>query len=71
PSVAVRWSDLLAIGETDQPIAVTSVSVMFQERAAGGCDNTDVTVDGSGWVQQTTTERTTRPGSPLSLPRTL
>jgi hypothetical protein len=71
PSVAVRWSDLLAVGETGQPIAVTSVSANFQDRAAGGCDNTDVTVDGSGWVQRTTTERTTRSGSPLHLPRTL
>ena len=71
PSVAVRWSDLLAVGEMDQPIAVASVSPMFQDRAAGGCDNTDVSVDRAGWVQRTTTDRTIRPGVPLKLPRTL
>ncbi len=71
PPVAVRWSDLLAVGEKDQPIAVGSVSVNFQDRAAGGCDNTDVKVDAAGWVQRTTTERTTRSGTPLKLPRAL
>lgn len=71
PSVAVRWSDLLALGSSGQPITVGSVSANFQDRAAGGCDNTDVTVDASGWVQRTTTERTARSGAPLNLPRAL
>ena len=71
PPVAVRWSDLLAVGEADQPIAVASVSASFQDRAAGGCDNTDVTVDRAGWVQTTTSERTARSGVPLKLPRAL
>jgi hypothetical protein len=71
PPVAVRWSDLLAVGETDQPVTVTSVSANFQDRAAGGCDNTDATVDGAGWVQRTTSERTIRSGVRLELPRAL
>jgi hypothetical protein len=71
PSVAVRWSDLLAVGASDQTIAVVSASVNFQDRAAGGCDNTDVTVDRAGWVQRTTTDRTVRSGVRLDLPRTL
>ncbi len=71
PSVAVRWSDLLAFGETGRPITVTSVSARFQDRTAGGCDNTDVTVDHAGWVQRTRTERTVRSGARLSLPRAL
>jgi hypothetical protein len=71
PPVAVRWSDLLVVGEADQPIAVSSVSVNFQDRSAGGCDNTDVRVGRGGWVQRTATERTIRSGMPLTLPRTL
>ena len=71
PSVAVRWSDLLAVGEKDRPIPVRSASVNFQDRSAGGCDNTDVTVDRAGWVQRTTTERTTRSGSTVKLPDAL
>ena len=71
PPVAVRWSDLLAVGETGKPIAVRSASANFQDRAAGGCDNTNVTIDGGGWVQRTATERTVRSGVPLDLPRAL
>lgn len=69
PSFAVRWSDLSAAGEGGHSIPVTTVSVNYQERSAGGCDNTNVSVDGTGWIQRTNTTRATRPGARLSLPR--
>lgn len=71
PSVAVRWSDLAAVGEEGRPLSVKRVSANYQERAAGGCDNTDATVDEFGWVQRTNVERRTRPGGLLELPRTV
>jgi hypothetical protein len=71
PSFAARWSDLLVIGENAQPIPISTVSVNYQERSAGGCDNTNVSVDGAGWIQRTATERVTRSGTQLSLPRTV
>ncbi len=46
---------LSATGEEGQSIPVRTVSVNYQERKAGGCDNTDVTVDGNGWTQRTNT----------------
>ncbi len=71
PSFAARWSDLLAVGENGQPIPVATVSVNYQQRSAGGCDNTNVSVDATGWTQRTATERITRAGARLSLPRAL
>lgn len=68
-SSAVRWSDLNAAGENRRSIPVTAVSVNYQESSAGGCDNTNVTVDGSGWTQRTNTHRSTPPGARLSLLR--
>ena len=71
PSVAARWSDLSVTGEEGQSIPVRTVSVNYQERKAGGCDNTNAAVDGSGWTQRTNTPRTTRAGARLSLARTV
>jgi len=71
PSFAAQWSGLLATGEEGQSIPVHTVSVNYQERKAGGCDNTDVIVDGNAWTQRTNTTRTARSGSRLSLPRTV
>lgn len=71
PSVGVRWSDLRVLGEEGQPIPVTTVSVNYQGRAAGGCDNTNVSVDASGWTQSTNTQRIARAGTRLELPRTV
>lgn len=67
PSSAVRWTDLAVVGEQGQTIDVATVSVNYQRHEAGGCANTDVTVDGGGWLQRTTTERTTRTGDRLSV----
>jgi hypothetical protein len=69
PSSAVRWSDLEATGEGGERYSVTAASVNYQKRSAGGCDNTDVTVDGTGWIQRTNTPRTVRSGTHLRLPR--
>jgi len=69
PPVAVRWSNLHVVDEDDRAIPVTAVSANYQERSAGGCDNTDVEVDASGWLQRTNTERRRRPGARLTLPR--
>jgi hypothetical protein len=71
PPVVARWSDLYATGEEGQSIPVQTVSVNYQERRAGGCDNTDVTVDRSGWTQRTNTTRTARSGARLSLSRSV
>ena len=71
PPVAVRWANLHVVGESDQTIPVTAVSVDYQARSAGGCDNTNVEVDAAGWIQRTNTERTVRAGSRLELPRTV
>ena len=71
PSFAAKWSDLSALGEEGRQIPVRTVSVNYQERKAGGCDNTDVTVDRTGWTQRTNTTRTVRSGSRSSLPRTV
>jgi hypothetical protein len=67
PPVAVRWSDLTVVGEAGQTIPVTTVSVNYQRYEAGGCANTNVTVDGEGWLQRTSTERVARTGSRLSI----
>lgn len=69
PSFAARWSDLVTVGGSGEPTPVATVKVSYQERSAGGCDNTNVSVDGSGWEQRTGTERTTPTGARLSLPR--
>jgi len=67
PSVAAKWTDLEAVGERKGVIPVTSGSVNYQHFDAGGCDNTNMYVDGNGWVQQTTTERTVRTATVLSI----
>lgn len=69
PAFAVRWSDLTATGEEGRAIPVSAVSVNYQARSAGGCDNTNVTVDGTGWTQRTNTLRTIGSGTRLALPR--
>ena len=66
-STAVRWSELTVTGEDHGEMAVTAVSVNYQSHSAGGCANTNAAVDGNGWIQRTTTDRTTAPGATLLL----
>lgn len=67
PSVAVKWSDLEAVGKKKGVMPVTTGSVNYQHRDAGGCDNTNMYVEGDGWVQRTATERTVPTGARLSI----
>lgn len=50
---------------------VQSARVNYQSVADGGCSNTEVSVtaaaDGPAWLHSTSTERRTRPGTPLRL----
>ena len=67
PSVAAKWSDLVAVGSKRGVMEVTTGSVNYQHRDAGGCDNTNMYVEGDGWVQQTAVERTVPTGARLSI----
>lgn len=69
PPVTARWSDLRAVGEDGSDIVVSAVSVNYQAYEAGGCTNTNVSVDGDGWYQTTAAERVVPTGARLSLPR--
>ena len=65
PPVAVRWSRLVALTAQGSRVRAEAVTVGYQSREAGGCDNTTAVVDGSGVLQLTNTRRTTRPGARL------
>ncbi len=67
PSVAVRWTDLEAEGEKKGTMAIATGSVNYQRREVGGCDNTNMFLDGGGWVQRTNTVRTVRTGTRLTI----
>jgi len=67
PSVSAKWTDLETVGERHGLMPVTSGSVNYQHRDAGGCDNTNMYVDGNGWVQQTNTTRMVPTGTVLSI----
>lgn len=67
PPVVARWSDLEAEGETKGVMAVTAGQVNYQAHDAGGCDNTTMAVEGGAFVQRTTTERTVKLGTLLSV----
>jgi hypothetical protein len=68
PSVAVRWSDPTVHADRGD-VAVTRVAVNYQTHQAGGCANTDSSVDPRGLVQRTTTARLTPQGTQLAVPR--
>lgn len=68
PPVAVRWSGLEARTATGAVVTPRGLSVNYQARAAGGCDNTTVQVDGTGVVQTTNTARTVAAGTVLPVP---
>jgi hypothetical protein len=62
PPVTIRWSDPLVRSGADA-VEPSGYSVNYQSHADGGCANTDSTPDGSGVVQRTATERSTRQGA--------
>lgn len=67
PSVTVRWSRLEAITADGEVLAPPSVRVNYQPEEHGGCPNTNVTADGPGILQTTTTPRTTPQATQLTL----
>lgn len=66
PSVAVRWSELTGVTTGGERVAITKARVSYQSDQDGGCANTTVLVDGSGIVQRSNSERTTRHNSTLA-----
>jgi len=69
PSFAVRWSAPEVVVDDGRRLAIGVMHADYQRHAAGGCDNTDSSVDAAGWLQRTNTPRIHPPGSRLALPR--
>lgn len=69
PSVSVRWSGFQGRTATGDRVVPGGLSVSYQNREAGGCDNTTVSLDGVGAVQTTNAERTVPGGHRLDLSR--
>jgi hypothetical protein len=67
PTVSVRWSNLRAVTVTGRPAVPDAVSVTYQPRSQGGCDNTTVRLDGNAVAQDTNAARTVPDGSVLRL----
>jgi hypothetical protein len=68
PPVTARWSGFTARTAAGDVVAPDRVTVSYQARGDGGCDNTTVATDGPGALLQTTaTERQVPPGTVLAL----
>lgn len=67
PSVAVRWSGLEATTADGTTVVPRGLTVNYQGRAAGGCDNTTVAADERGVLQITNTERLVAQGAAVDL----
>lgn len=67
PSTTVRWSDIRLTDREGLTVVADHLTVNYQSLADGGCSITSSTVDGKGWVQTTSVERTTRQGAVLEL----
>lgn len=67
PAVSVHWSDLEVVTRSGDRVAVRSARVHYQPRSEGGCDNTSSAVDGPAFVQTTSTDRVSAPGTRLHL----
>ncbi|OFW61898.1 MAG: hypothetical protein A2133_03085 [Actinobacteria bacterium RBG_16_64_13] len=69
PSLTVRWSELTAVDDTGAVLRPAAVRVNYQFHHAGGCANTNSSVDQTGGiVQVTNVARTTEQGALLELP---
>jgi hypothetical protein len=64
---AVRWYDLEGLTWDGTRHPVSTVTVNYQSYADGGCTNTNVSMDGSAFVQRTGIPRSTPTGSQLTL----
>lgn len=69
PSTAVRWSAMSATTADGTDISPDRLVAHYQRDADGGCANTDVVVDGDGFIQVTATSRTTPAGAFLTVAR--
>ena len=67
PPVAVRWSRFEAVTDAGETVRPDRVTVSYQRHADGGCDNTNVAVEGDAVVQVTSTARTVGHGAVLAL----
>ena len=67
PSVSVRWSGLEGRTAAGERVVPHGLSVNYQARVAGGCDNTTVLVDGLGVMQTTNAERAVAGGTVVPL----
>ena len=66
PPVAVRWTNLETESARGGWQPVDLVDVNYQHYNAGGCSNTDSSVDVDGFVQRTNTGRSTPQGATLA-----
>ena len=66
PGVGVRWSELRATTTKGDEVLVTGGRVSYQSHGDGGCYNTTVLADGSGFVQRSNSERGTTHNSTLN-----
>jgi len=67
PSVRVRWSRLRLRTEAGAEVAPLAVTVNYQSRAAGGCDNTTAALEGATFTQTTSTRRIVAQGARLEV----
>jgi len=67
PSVTVRWSGLEATTLGGDRVTPTGLSVSYEGRAVGGCDNTTVATDARGILQTTNVVRAIPPGTIVDL----
>jgi hypothetical protein len=67
PSVRVRWDRFRAVTDDGVEVVPTSVRVSYQSVGNGGCANTDVVVDGDGFVQVTSVPRLVPPDTYLQV----
>jgi hypothetical protein len=57
PPAAVRWSELAAVTAAGDVVQPSRVTVTYQAARDGGCPNTTVEADGTGFVQRTGADR--------------
>jgi hypothetical protein len=67
PSVSVRWSELVIERGDGRREPVDTVETRYQAVTAGGCSNTDSSVQGAAFVQTTNTERISSAGTRLKI----
>jgi hypothetical protein len=68
PSVAIRWSDLMAVDESGHVVRPVAVLVNYQAVRERGCPNTSVAMDETGGLLQITNiARTVEQGARLVL----